>query len=69
MSAADYGLAGGAGGEGATTTSYADAAPSTSAAAMTTISTPPLASAPLRDDMIANAVSFLVHPKVRIMVE
>jgi len=67
MSAADYGLEGGAGqGSASTTTSYA--APPMPASVLTTPSdpaSPASAPAPLREDQVSNAVSFLVHPKVR----
>ena len=67
MSAADYGLEGGAG-EGSATTSFAapPLPPSTLTSLATTPSDPVPASAPpLREDQVSNAVSFLVHPKVR----
>ena len=67
MSAADYGLAGG----GAGTASYSDAgaaAPSTSAAIPVPSIPAPAVASPLREDQISNAVSFLVHPKVVLVV-
>ena len=69
MSAADYGLEGGAG-EGSATTSL-PALPLPPSPSLTTSSATPstiLASVPaasLREDQVSNAVSFLVHPKVR----